>query len=382
MWKIKPLFNSFIQFLKSVRFEEYFMIPDDKKKPGRYYHLDGLRGLALAMMVFTHGMKNWIDPVYMTSFTDTVKSILTKIPAPLFIFLVGTSYVFSRNARLRRGLSEKAVFIYYARRSVFLLFMAYMYRIVDVIFGIPWKYIHWKVVDVLNVIAVSLFLVALFGFVYKKWFRHHIGFMVSATLFVIFAAVFDRVTFPDWIPIWISAYINGVSPNAYFTLFPFTGLVFYGAYMAEGGWLKKSLRSYVLLSALLGLLSYLFYSFNDLFAELGLLNAVFAKLGYFYAAFSFLTISIWLAKQFQKYAGFGPLLILGSNTMVAYWVHAKIIFIHYGSFLHKSTWTTSFTLLIKTYLLTFFISMTYIFVRDRIRMYLKKRKQAAAAPAA
>jgi len=56
--------------------------------------------------------------------------------------------------------------------------------------------------------------------------------------------------------------------------------------------------------------------------------------------------------------------------MIAYWIHAKIIFIYYRQYLGHTTWAMSFWLLIKVYIMTFVLTFAYINIK---KWLLEKR---------
>jgi uncharacterized membrane protein len=301
-----------------------FLIPKSEFKASRLYFLDGFRALALLIMVTTHGLKFWVHPAHTNQVSDFLRSVFTKVPGPIFLFLVGASYILSRNARLRKGWDRNKVFISYIRRSINLFILAYVYKLIDYpLFDVPLYYIKIWTVDILNVIAVALFLVALCDYVFYRYERSKYSFLIGALLSVIVAPVTLNFETPHWFPINIASYFNGVPPNAFFTVFPFVGYTFFGAFIVNelvAGENKHLVISNVVKGLAICSLLFLFlYYFLPVFRAYTYITA------YYSAGYLILLAGMWMCYQIQKRWGFGPLLIIGSHTMVGYWVHAKTI---------------------------------------------------------
>jgi hypothetical protein len=361
-----------------VHVRDLFLIPPEKINPARFYFFDGLRAVALLCMVFTHGMKNWINPAFETAGTVFVKGILINIPAPLFLSLVGAAYILSRNARIRKNIPRNRIFLYYLRRSFFLLLLAYLYKLIDLAFGIPLRYIYYWRVDILNMISLSLLLLSVYDHLFHRrpWITR--SYLVLALIFVILAPFIIASRMPSFVPSWAALYVNGKAPNAFFTVFPHSGYVFLGAWITQrviAGWPLKRDPAVRRLAVLLFLAAVAGYLFKERVPD-GLWCAIFSNLHQYGKNYFFVIAASWAAFYFQRRIGFGPLLLLGSHTLIAYWIHAKIVFIYYREYLGVSGWQIAFFLLIKTYAATLVLTFAYINIK---RWWLSRRGGSTAA---
>jgi hypothetical protein len=363
-------FVSILTFLRS-----FFFLPKEAlAKPNRLFFLDGFRSLALAIMVLTHGVKTWIQPALETPFSIMLKSYITRLPGPTFFFQVGTSYILSRNARFRRGMNRRDTWLSYLRRSLVLLGLAYLYKIVDLLFGVKWGEIRWTV-DVLNIIAMSLLLVSTWDYLTWRYSWNRFSYLPAALVIIAISPYMFLFPLPAWLPKQAAWYLQGMPPNAFFTLFPFTAYSFFGAFVVERLLGEDAQKPFLSLPPLMaGLAGIILFAalISQGFEPLG---TVAATTVFYMEAFILLLFGLLLCYFFQRFIGFGPLLIIGRHTMIGYWIHAKIVFFYFKPFIGASDWGTSFWLLFKTYLATFLLLLAY----DRLKHGILKRKKKKAA---
>ena len=252
-----------------------------------------------------------------------------------------------------------------------LLGFAYLYKIIDMAFGVPWHYIRWWTIDILNAIAFCLGGLAVFDHIFrnKEWVAT--GYLVCAIVIVLMSPLVAAINFPAWLPEHLRNYINGVPPNSFFPFFKAAHYVFFGAYITHcltTAPAEKPFTNVLPAAWALGGISAV-----SLIADLVGRGYGFSVVGlvFFYSRlFLIVLLFVWLSYQFQKRVGFGPILLIGSHTMIAYWIHAKIIFIYYRQYLGHTTWAMSFWLLIKVYIMTFVLTFAYINIK---KWLLEKR---------
>ncbi|MFH0921513.1 MAG: hypothetical protein V1913_14270 [Fibrobacterota bacterium] len=370
-----------IKAFASDRLYPIFFVPREVASKGtRLFFLDGFRSVALLLMVASHGLKTWIHPAFETPVSIYFKLLINKIPAPMFFFLVGASYVLSRDARLRRGMTRQQVLFSFARRSLVLFALAFVYKLMDALFGVPLRYIRWWEIDVLNIIALSLFLIAWLDYATRTLKNSHRLHLIAALVGVTLTPLLFKIHFPAGFPNLLRLYIQGTQAEcAWFTLLPYACYTFFGAWMVQGfvnGTIQKPFLNLHLVSLLLlscmGLGQLLPRLAPDPWIrECGL------SLFYFSRAFLLLSLGVYGAHLFQRFVGFGPFLIIGAYTMLGYWVHAKVVYLYYKPHIGAETWAGSFLLLLKVYAMTF----AAVFAWSEFKKWRKRKKKAAAAMA-
>jgi len=362
-----------MQSLKTA-VRNFFLLPEKEITDNRRLHfVDGFRALALLLMVSTHGFKAWIEPSLWTGTPLLIRTYSTRIPGAVFFFLVGISYVLARNGKLKKGQSSAQILWAFIKRGAQLLCLAYVYKAIDIVFGVPWQYIKIWLVDVLNIISISLMTIALVDYIRSRFSGSSFWWFIAAVFAVIGEPIMFAITFPSWFPDPILWYFQGVPPNAHFTLFPFAGLALFGVFAGE----ELSKRNFSV--PFLGLHKIALYPLAAIIlcALVEQMNIFKARdvirVSYFLKGFILLLAGLWLCYKFQKHIGFGPILILGSHTMIGYWFHAKWEFIYYKEHLYTLGWGEAGWLLIKTYIVTIIVVLAYARVK-RIIIGRKKLK--------
>jgi hypothetical protein len=183
-------------------------------------------------------------------------------------------------------------------------------------------------------------------------------------VFIILAPFSRSWHFPDFIPWYVSAYINGEKPHAFFTIFPYANYICFGAFVThhlvhgamEAPWKNGKALFLGLAAAILA-----FTVAPHLIPEKGFItDTFFPKLAFYAKAQFLLLVGVWVCYRFQERVGFGPLLPAGAHTMAAYWIHAKIIFILFAPFAAAASWPACGGLLVAAYTLTTVLTFGYI----------------------
>lgn len=197
--------------------------------PRRKLWLDWQRGLAVLFMVEWHTYDAWrLDAVARGGLHDAL-SIVGGFAAPSFLYMAGMSQVLGDAAMARRGVAVRERRRQALRRAAWLLAVAYLFRLVEYLVGGAWRVPGgWQTilkVDVLNVIAVSLFLTALVT-VGVRPRLHALLAVGGAAFFAFLAPVLAGWQHP---PSRILDYLYGDWPRAQFHLFNWSAFAFAGS---------------------------------------------------------------------------------------------------------------------------------------------------------
>jgi uncharacterized membrane protein len=138
--------------------------------------LDWQRGLAVLFMVEWHTYDAWRADAVATGPGHGLVALVGGFAAPSFLYMAGMSQLLADGALERRGVPVAERRARALRRALWLLGVAYAFRVVEYLLGSAWRVPGgWQTilrVDVLNVIAVSLLAGALLTVGWKP--RHHV----------------------------------------------------------------------------------------------------------------------------------------------------------------------------------------------------------------
>jgi uncharacterized membrane protein len=191
--------------------------------------LDWQRGLAVVYMVVWHTWDSWrADDVVPTRLHDVV-NLIGGMAAPSFLYMAGLSQVLADRALARRGVPASVRRAKALWRGVWLLSVAYLFRVAEYLLGgayrVPGGWQHILRVDVLNVIAVSFLLAALFTVGVER--RLHAAAAVSVTALVAFLT--PLVAAWKHAPSHLLDYLYSEWPRGIFHLFPWAAFCFAGS---------------------------------------------------------------------------------------------------------------------------------------------------------
>jgi len=338
--------------------------------PSRLAWIDWMRGLACVLMFQTHCYDAWLGgDARNTTFLKTSQLVGT-LPAPLFLFLAGISFALVTDKLIRKNLPASVITRTMFRRGAEILAFGLLFRLQE--FLIAWGWAPWSDllrVDVLNIIGISMMLMALLcGLVLFTWGRTHssvpadqrsapasaptssrgslaivLAALSTAALIALLTPPLYTTHRPTWLPWYIESYIDGChnlgAPQPWlFSIFPWSAFAFAG--LAAGFILfSDSARAHTTKTL-------------ALFAAAGA-AAIAIAYGldhsqlHFYAVYDYwhtspnflmMRIGLLLLIAFLTYAwcrwglatwGFSPLLQLGQTSLLVYWVHIEFV---YGRF--------------------------------------------------
>jgi uncharacterized membrane protein len=122
-----------------------------------------MRGLACVLMFQTHCYDAWLGGDTRTGRFLKGSQLLGTLPAPIFLFLAGVSFALVTDKLIRKRLTPSEITHFMLRRGAEIFSFGLLFRLQE--FLIAWGWAPWSDllrVDVLNIIGLSMILMALF----------------------------------------------------------------------------------------------------------------------------------------------------------------------------------------------------------------------------
>jgi uncharacterized membrane protein len=203
----------------------------------RYEWMDWLRGVMVLLMIQGHLLDSWLSPGAKESGYYALVVDLNGIPSRAFLFLVGLAVMI----RIERTNAAAGVFsrlLPPLRRGLALLGIAYLFRLQQLAMR---GFRDWDLgrVDILNCLAATMMLTALVMAPLPRRARPWTALVLAGTFFAL-GPVVGTTRVSDRLPEWLTAYIGGARPLAWFPLFPWAGWGFLGAAIGSL-WLRLSM---------------------------------------------------------------------------------------------------------------------------------------------
>ncbi len=286
--------------------------------------------------------------------------LLGTLPAPLFLFLAGISFALVTDKLIRKNLSPSEITRAMARRGAEIFAFGLLFRVQEFLIAWGWAPVSDLLrVDVLNIIGLSMILMALLCGITLSAASHHTAraagkvippvpqLITAAIAAAALIALLTPLLYTTWRPTWLAwpleSYIDGChnlgAPQPWlFPMFPWAAFAFAGL---AGGFILFSDRARNHTAETLGLFAAA--GAVAIFAARQLDHSSFhlySTYDYWHTSPNFLMmrIGLLLAIAFLSYAwcrwglatlGFSPLIQLGQTSLLVYWVHLEFV---YGRF--------------------------------------------------
>jgi uncharacterized membrane protein len=327
----------------------------------RVAYIDWMRGFACLAMFQTHCYDSWLSgPARKTQFFSW-SQLGGTLPAPLFLFLAGVSVALATDRSWQQGIAVGHIARATMLRGLEVFGWGLLFRVQEFLLGqpgAPWT--DLLRVDVLNIIGLSIvFLGALVGVVSGLSTRSTelkagpLAPAVRARLMLGSAAAalaISMATPPLWtthrprfLPWFLESYINGVhifdKPQPWlFPFFPWAAFACAGlavGFFLLSPWGRRrqlaATASTAAFGAALGALAFWLDAQQ---------RRIYAVYDFWHSSpeFFLIRVGIVMAIVFGAYAwcrwglgqrGFSPLIELGKQSLVVYWVHIEFV---YGRF--------------------------------------------------
>ncbi|WP_158841587.1 heparan-alpha-glucosaminide N-acetyltransferase domain-containing protein [Polaribacter sp. L3A8] len=302
----------------------------------RLYFIDIVRAFAILMMLQGH----FIDTLLAVSYRDLndpafiIWSYFRGITAPTFFTISGLIFTYLLLKAKEKGL-EKQRMIKGITRGFFLIGLGYLLR-VPILGWLAAKFnTYFLVIDVLQIIGLSLILIICLYFICNKktilfsiiTLTFGVGIFITEPLY--------RTLNATSIPLFLNNYISK-SNGSIFTIIPWSGYVFFGAFLAtifHKNLLKKSFKKIIITSFITFGIILILCSSNILVFFSKLLNSQLlmdsASYNYLFTRFGNVLLIFAFFYSFEKYLKTPLILKIGQKTLSIYVIHFIII---YGSF--------------------------------------------------
>ncbi len=310
-----------------------------------------MRGLACILMFQTHCYDAWLSPEARKTAFFMYSQLLGTLPAPLFLFLAGISFVLATDKLLQKNLPADQIALTTIRRGAEILLLGLLFRLQE--FLIAWGWAPWSDlfrVDILNTIGVSMIMMGIVCWVviasgHPNSHRFRIG--IAATAVGLVISFLTPLLWTSWRPHWlpwpIESYINGVhnlgTPQPWmFPIFPWTAFAFAGlalGFCLQADWTRRHEATTFLFAGLFGAGLIELARWADAQAR-----QLYAVYDFWHTSpnFFLIRVGLLLIILFASYAwcrwgagawGFSPLIQLGQTSLLVYWVHIELV---YGRF--------------------------------------------------
>jgi uncharacterized membrane protein len=316
----------------------------------RIAYIDWLRGFACLVMFQTHCYDSWLGGAARDSGFFKMSQLGGTLPAPMFLFLAGTSFALVTEKLRQKGVSADEVARTTILRGGEIFLLGMIFRVQEYLLGQPWA--SWTDilrVDILNVIGVSLMMLGVACRIATAGGASDAPQLRRRTILtaIVCSAAIAMLTPPLWtnwrphsLVWWLQSYINGVhtfdKPQPWlFPIFPWAAFAFAG--LAVGSfllfdWARKNESRALTIAGVCGVA----------FIELGLwLDArplrLYGTYDFWHTSPNFFLVraGIVLVILFLGYAwckwgagewGFSPLIEMGKCSLLVYWVHIEFVY--------------------------------------------------------
>jgi uncharacterized membrane protein len=291
-----------------------------------------MRGLAALIMLQGHVFDAWVRPSDRSSEWFWLSQFLGGLPAPIFLFLVGVSLAIVLDRMRAKGASSWELAARVVRRGVWILFLAYAFRLEQFLVWYPASsWIDVFKVDTLNCIAVCILAVGLASVAFKS----RKGNIIAMGLGTVGFVFLNPWIYPlRGLPPFILTYVNGHGHPWYFSLFPWAAFTLAGitfGYVLLAAKDRLGEREFFQRTAAAGIGAYAVgvgMSLTPIF-EYGFFDYSLTSPHFFFVRLGWILLILYGAQCWcaRKASGtWSPLAILGQASLPIYWIHIEIVY--------------------------------------------------------
>ncbi|MBZ5724977.1 MAG: hypothetical protein LAP87_08275 [Acidobacteriia bacterium] len=194
-----------------------------KTSPYRLQYLDWVRGIGAVIMLQGHVFDSFLKPELREGGPFVLSQFVGGMPPAIFLFLTGVTLAFMMDSAERKGMAPRERVFTAFRRSGYLFFLAFAFRLQLWVFGLPAPWTDLLRVDILNCMGFSIAVMSVMAL-----FRTAERVRLCAALGLAIAFAAPLISQMDWslAPALLRSYI--VPDYRSFGFFP------WGAYLAFG----------------------------------------------------------------------------------------------------------------------------------------------------
>jgi uncharacterized membrane protein len=373
----------------------------------RLDYIDWMRGLACVLMIQAHCYDSWLTPDARRTLLYRWSQEASTLPAPIFLFLSGVSFALVTERMRQKKTSANQIFKAAILRGAEILGLGFLLRVQEFVLGYPkspWTDLFR--VDVLNILGISIILMAFFWRLTTGREDAHTGKRngnsrwrtraIACSLTI--AAIIAIATPPLWsthrlrfLPWMLESYINGVhiydSPQPWlFAIFPWCGFAFvglgFGLFLFSGFSQHSEARALAAVG-FVGVLACglsMWWDYSPV--------KIYAVYDYWHSSpnFFLMRCGILLIITFAIFAwcrwglgakGFSPCIQFGKTSLLVYWIHIEFV---YGRFSILPKWRSSISLATLGMIVIFLAMLGISTWRIRVKGPATVKLGAIAAP--
>ena len=291
--------------------------------------LDWSRGFAVLIMILCHSFNSFTQVPLRSTGGYILSQSIGGMASVLFLFMAGMTLGFQMASADRRQPSLLLRWRSAAGRGVYVLALAYLFRITTWAFdypGVPARAI--LKVDILNCMGMAMLLlsaIVMIGPARRAW--------AAAAAGCAIIALSPLVALPDWSPVPTVIYEYIVQQRGVFALFPYAAHLALG--LAAGLLLpraeKLNLDHLMLGSAALGTALVMIGKYAS-----GLPYTLYSKIDYWFNSPALMTIrtgivllilaASYLWTEYAARGGWSWMQVLGKTSLLVYFVHIMIVY--------------------------------------------------------
>src|SRR5271165_5017022 len=231
----------------------------------RIAYIDWLRGFACLVMFQTHCYDSWLGGAAHDGNFIKWSQLGGTLPAPLFLFLAGTSFALVTDKLRQKGVPAGQIARITIRRGAEIFGLGLLFRLQEYL--IAWGWSPWSDllrVDILNTIGLSMMLMGVVCWIVLANSGSQARFTLGTTAAVVGMSIslLSPLVWASWRPRWLpwplESYIDGVhnlgEPQSWlFPIFPWTAFAFVGLaagfFLLSDGARKRGAATFVLAGA-------------------------------------------------------------------------------------------------------------------------------------